>query len=179
MVAGEDPVFSVARASRWLTLLALLVLGSAVTLGLVEFRPDSIAELGGLAVYIVAGSLVVTVIAISVVHLFTMLRLPLDLVADAVSLRRTRRSQREYSMSLAGSGPSAVHAPIPLKPWRGGSWASSSRWLPPWPSSTAGTRLGSSECRAATSPEDGERAPASSSAWSASSSSHSYWRRYR
>ena len=111
MVAGEDPVFSVARASRWLTLLALLVLGSAVTLGLVEFRPDSIAELGGLAVYIVAGSLLVTLIAISVLHLFTMLRLPLDLVADAVSLRRTRRSQREYSMSLAGSGPSAVHAP--------------------------------------------------------------------
>jgi hypothetical protein len=115
LAAKQAPVISVARAPRGLVLLAWLVLGSALVLGLVELRPDLIPGLGAVGLSLVAGALVVSLIAIYGLHLLTIVRLPFALVRDAVDLRRIRRSQRNFAISLARSGPSPIRAPHSTK----------------------------------------------------------------
>jgi hypothetical protein len=115
LAAEQAPVISVARAPRGLVLLAWLVLGSALVLGLVSLLPDVAAPLGGLALFIAGGAFVIALIALYGLHLLTVLRLPFALAKDSVDLEKTRRRQREYAMSLVGSGPSPVRAPHSTK----------------------------------------------------------------
>ena len=114
-MTGEDPAVRVARSPRRLVVLSWLVLGSAAVFGFAEFRPDLLAALGGLALFVLAAILIGILLTLWTAHALKMILLPYDLAKDAIALMRTRQGQREFAMSLASGGPSRVQAPHATK----------------------------------------------------------------